>query len=85
MKKFFLKKGIISTIWIFYTHAMHQYLRTFTVLVSDIVCPVSAMFVDIADNHSVVDRVKLSYIYEDVDNEEVTLHLSCTELPLLDW
>ncbi|XP_053404110.1 inositol 1,4,5-trisphosphate receptor type 2-like isoform X2 [Mercenaria mercenaria] len=28
------------------------------------------MFVDIADNHSVVDRVKLSYIYDDVDNEE---------------
>jgi len=29
------------------------------------------MFVDIADNHSVVDRVKLSYIYDDVDSEEV--------------
>ena len=29
------------------------------------------MFVDISDNHSVVDRVKLSYIYDDVDNEEV--------------
>ncbi|XP_052783710.1 inositol 1,4,5-trisphosphate receptor type 1-like isoform X3 [Mya arenaria] len=28
------------------------------------------LFVDIADNHSVVDRVKLSYIYDDVDNEE---------------
>jgi hypothetical protein len=34
-------------------------------------CIFSAMFVDIADNHSVVDRVKLSYIYDDVDNEEV--------------
>ena len=34
----------------------------------------SAMFVDISDNHSVVDRVKLSYIYDEVDNEEVGGH-----------
>lgn len=33
------------------------------------------MFVDIADNVSVVDRVKLSYIYDDVDNEEVSVSL----------
>lgn len=33
------------------------------------------MFVDIADNVSVVDRVKLSYIYDDVDNEEVCVYL----------
>ena len=30
------------------------------------------MFVDISDNHSVVDRVKLSYVYDEVDNEEVS-------------
>ncbi|XP_061178320.1 inositol 1,4,5-trisphosphate receptor type 2-like [Saccostrea echinata] len=28
------------------------------------------MFVDIGDNHSVVDRVKLSYIYDDIDSVE---------------
>jgi len=30
------------------------------------------MFVDIKDNHSVVDRVKLSYLYDDIDNFEVS-------------
>ena len=29
------------------------------------------MFVDIGNNVSVVDRVKLSYIYDDIDQSEV--------------
>lgn len=29
------------------------------------------MFVDIGDNHSVVDRVKLCYIYDDINSAEV--------------
>lgn len=33
----------------------------------------SAMFVDIGDNHSVVDRVKLCYIYDDIDSAEVRI------------
>lgn len=31
----------------------------------------SAMFVDIGANHSIIDRVKLSYIYDDIDSFEV--------------
>ena len=31
----------------------------------------SVMFVDIGNNVSVVDRVKLSYIYDDIDQSEV--------------
>ncbi|KAK3094787.1 hypothetical protein FSP39_006217 [Pinctada imbricata] len=34
------------------------------------------MFVDIGDNHSVIDRVKLSYIYEEIDQFEDELDLS---------
>uniref|UniRef100_K1PW09 Uncharacterized protein n=1 Tax=Magallana gigas TaxID=29159 RepID=K1PW09_MAGGI len=30
------------------------------------------MFVDIGDNHSVVDRVKLCYIYDDIDSAELS-------------
>lgn len=29
------------------------------------------MFVDIGANHSIIDRVKLSYIYDDIDSFEV--------------
>lgn len=32
------------------------------------------MFVDIGDNHSVVDRVKLCYIYDDIDSAEVRIN-----------
>ena len=32
---------------------------------------IPAMFVDISDNHSVTDIVRLSYIYEEVDELEV--------------
>ena len=31
----------------------------------------TALFVDIGDNVSVVDRVKLSYTYDDIDTSEV--------------
>ena len=34
---------------------------------------ISAMFVDIGDNHSVVDRVKFCYVYDDIDLKEVRL------------
>lgn len=34
----------------------------------------SAMFVDIGDNHSVVDRVKLCYIYDEIDSAEVRIN-----------
>lgn len=29
------------------------------------------MFVDIGANHSIIDRVKLSYIYDEIDSYEV--------------
>ena len=32
------------------------------------------MFVDIGANHSVIDRVKLSYIYDEIDSYEVRSH-----------
>lgn len=32
---------------------------------------VLAMFVDIGANHSIIDRVKLSYIYDEIDSYEV--------------
>lgn len=37
-------------------------------------CLISAMFVDIGANHSVIDRVKLSYIYDEIDSYEVRSH-----------
>ena len=36
---------------------------------------VSALFVDIGDNVSVVDRVRLSYSYDDIDMMEVCIVL----------
>jgi hypothetical protein len=36
----------------------------------------SALFVDIGDNVSVVDRVKLSYNYDEIDTSEVSAYIS---------
>lgn len=39
------------------------------------------MFVNVGDNHSVIDRVKLTYNYDEIDDNEVSVCInadSCT-------
>lgn len=42
-----------------------------------VICFISAMFVDIGANHSVIDRVKLSYVYDEIDSFEVIILNIC--------